>query len=88
MNVQPLGKRLLLEPKADEKETASGLILAKDTKEKPMEGTVLVAGPDVEHVKPGYSVIFGKYSGTEISVENKNLIVLDEEDILAITGGV
>ena len=95
MNLKPLGDRVIV--KADEAEavTASGLYLAKDTKEKPQTGTVLAVGPGKldKHgqplpmpVKEGDRVVFGKYGGTEITVEGQDVLILRADDLYAILG--
>ncbi len=95
MNLKPLGDRVIV--KADEAETttASGLYLAKDVKEKPQTGTVLAVGPGKmdKHgaylpmpVKEGDRVVFGKYGGTEISVEGQDVLILRADDLYAVIG--
>lgn len=93
MNLKPLGDRVIV--KADEAETttASGLILAKETKEKPQTGIVLAVGPgkldkDGNYlpmpVKEGDKVLYGKYGGTEVTVENDEVLILRADDIYAV----
>lgn len=93
MNLKPLGDRVIV--KADEAETttASGLYLAKETKEKPQTGTVLAVGPGKlgktgEYlpmpVKEGDRVVFGKYGGTEIEVDSEDVLILRADDIYAV----
>ena len=93
MKVRPLHDRLLVR-RVEEKETASGGIIIPDTaKEKPMEGKVLAVGNGrvlengtklVLDVKAGDRILFGKYSGTEIKVDGEDVLILREDEVLAI----
>lgn len=92
-NLKPLGDRLVVEPIEQEEMTASGLVLPETAKEKPQQGAVLAVGPgrrdddgkriDMD-VEVGDTVLFAKYSGTEIKIDNKKLLILKESDVLAI----
>jgi chaperonin GroES len=93
LNLKPLGDRLIVEPTEQEDTTASGIILPETAKEKPQRGTVLAAGPGrrddegkrVEmDVKEGDTVLYAKYAGTEIKLEDKKYLILKETDVLAI----
>ena len=93
LNLRPLGDRLVVEPLEKEEKTASGIILPETAKEKPQEGTVLAAGlgrtdDDGKHialdVKVGDVVLYAKYAGTEVKIDDKKLLILKESDILAI----
>ena len=93
LNLKPLGDRLVVEPMEKEERTASGIILPETAKEKPQEGTVLAAGPGRTDddgkripmdVKVGDVVLYAKYAGTEVKIEDKKLLILKESDILAI----
>ncbi len=93
MNLKPLADRLVVEPSEQEEVTAGGIILPETAKEKPQQGKVLAAGPGrtdedgkrvVMDVKVGDKVLFAKYSGTEIKVDSKKVLILRESDILAI----
>ena len=93
MNLKPLADRLVVEPTEQEEVTAGGIILPETAKEKPQQGTVLAAGPgrvDDEgdyikmEVKVGDKVLYAKYSGTEIKLDGKKVLILRESDILAI----
>ena len=95
LNVRPLGDRILVEP-AEEKETKKGGIIIPDSaKEKQQEGEVIAIGSGKREkgelipldVKPGDRVLFGKYSGTEITIDDQELLILREEEILAKLGG-
>jgi len=90
--VQPLGDRVLLKPLEAEEKTKGGIILPDTAKEKPQEGEVVAIGAGktedgkkVElEVKVGDKVLYGKYSGTEIKVDEEDHLIVKEEDILAI----
>jgi len=93
INLKPLGNRVIVEPSEAEEVTAGGIVLPDTAKEKPQKGTVLAAGPgerddDGDYialdVKVGDVVLYAKYSGTEIKVDGKKLLILRESDILAI----
>ncbi|MFA5814377.1 MAG: co-chaperone GroES [Bacteroidales bacterium] len=88
VNVKPLGERVLVEPQEAEVKTASGIIIPDSAQEKPQKGKVLAAGPgtkDVKmEVKVGNIVLYGKYSGTEIKVEDKTYLIMKQSDILAV----
>ena len=90
---RPLGDRVLLEPLEEEERTSSGIILPDSAKEKPQEGLVVAVGPgrlldNGDRVSPeveeGDKVIFQKYAGTEVKVEEEAYLILSEKDILAI----
>ena len=93
MNVRPLHDRLLVR-RIEEKETAKGGIIIPDTaKEKPQEGKVLAVGNGkiLENgtkvaldVKVGAKILFGKYSGTEIKIEGEEVLILREDEVLAV----
>jgi chaperonin GroES len=91
LNIKPLGDRVIVE--ALDAETKKGGIIIPDTaKERPQQGKVVAVGPGkVEKgeritldVKKGDTVLFGKYSGTEITIEDKEYLILKADDILAI----
>ena len=93
LNLKPLGARVVIEPVEQEEVTAGGIVLPETAKEKPQKGKVLSVGPgerddDGKHipmdVKAGDLVLFAKYSGTEIKLEGKKLLILRESDLLAI----
>ncbi|MBN8658311.1 MAG: co-chaperone GroES [Anaerolineae bacterium] len=92
---KPLGSRVLIETIEQEEITASGIILPETAKEKPQQGKVLAAGPGDRNdkgervamdVKAGDVVLFAKYSGTEVKMDGKKLLILRESDILGIVG--
>ena len=93
MNLKPLGDRLVVEPQESEQTTASGLVLPETAKKKPQQGTVLAVGPgrrddDGDRIEMdvtvGDTVLYAKYGGTEVKVDDKKLLILKESDILAI----
>ncbi len=88
LKIKPLGDRVIIEPSPAEEKTASGIIIPDTAKEKPQKGTV-VAVPDKTDdnpivVKVGDLVLYGKYAGTEITLDNKNYLIMNQTDILAI----
>lgn len=95
MNLKPLGDRLVVEPRERESTTASGLVLPETAKEKPQEGEVIAVGPGRRDedgkriemdVKVGDVVLYAKYGGTEVKIDDKKLLILKETDVLAIVG--
>lgn len=88
VNVKPLADRVLVEPAAAETKTAGGIIIPDTAKEKPMRGKVVAVGngkPDEPMtVKVGDTVLYGKYAGTELSIEGKDYLIMKESDIYAI----
>jgi chaperonin GroES len=93
LNLKPLGDRLIVEPIESEEVTASGIVLPETAKEKPQQGKVLAVGAgrrDDEgkriemDVKEGETVLFAKYAGTEVKLDNKKYLILKETDVLAI----
>jgi chaperonin GroES len=94
MNIQPLGSRVVIKALEKEERTKSGILLPDTAKEKPQQGKVLAVGTGkvlengtriALEVKEGDTVIFSKYSGTEVKVDGDDLIILDgDRDILAI----
>jgi len=93
MNLKPLGDRIVVEPIEREERTPGGIILPETAKEKPQEGKVLAVGPgrrDEEgkripmEVKEGDRVLYAKYAGTEVKLDDQKLLILRESDILAL----
>ena len=86
--IKPLADRVLIQPKEAETKTASGLYIPDTAKEKPSEGKALAVGPGKKdepmEVKVGDEVIYGKYAGTEVTVEGKKYLIVKQSDILAI----
>lgn len=88
VNVKPLADRVLVEPAPAEETTASGIIIPDTAKEKPQRGKVIAVGggkPDEPlTVSVGDTVLYGKYSGTEINLDGKDYLIMRESDIFAI----
>jgi chaperonin GroES len=96
MNLKPLHDRIIVEASPKEEKTASGIILPDSAQEKPLRGEVLAVGPGKRldsgqlapiDVKTGDTVIYGKYSGTEVTVDGKDFVILRADDILAVVTG-
>ncbi len=95
-SLKPLGDRVVVKAKAKEETTRSGIVLPDTATEKPQEGTVLSVGPgrlldngkrvDTE-VKQGDSVLFAKYAGTEVKLDDEEYLVMRESDLLAVVTG-
>lgn len=88
IKVKPIADRVLIEADAAETKTASGIIIPDTAKEKPQRGTVVAIGTGKKDepitVKVGDKVLYGKYSGTEVSIEGKDYLIMKESDIYAI----
>ncbi|MGA7839067.1 MAG: co-chaperone GroES [Ignavibacteriaceae bacterium] len=95
MNLKPLADRVIVKPKEADEVTKGGIILPDTAKEKPVEGTIVAAGPGKTsddgkvvkmEVKVGDVVLYGKYSGSEISIEGEEYLIMRESDVFAIVG--
>lgn len=88
VNITPLHDRVIVKPAAAEETTKGGIIIPDTAKEKPQRGTVIAAGPGKKDepvtVKTGDTVLYGKYAGTEISLNGEDFLIMRESDILAI----
>lgn len=93
--LRPLGDRIIIEVVEVEEKTASGLVLPDSAKEKPQQGKVVAVGTGrvldngtrVElEIKEGDTIIYSKYSGTEVKYEGKEYLILKESDVLAVIG--
>ena len=88
LNIKPLADRVLVEPLEAETKTASGIIIPDTAKEKPQKGNIVAVGPGTKEnpvtVKVGNTVLYGKYSGTELKLNGKDYLIMRESDILAI----
>ena len=86
--IKPLADRVLIEPKEAETKTASGIFIPDSAKEKPQQGTVVAAGPGKKdepmELKAGDCVLYGKYAGTEVTVDGKDYLIMKQSDVLAI----
>ena len=95
ISFKPLGGRVLIDPVEQEDVTAGGIVLPETAKEKPQQGKVLAVGPGDRNdkgeriamdVKVGDLILFAKYSGTEVKMEGKKLLIMRESDLLGIVG--
>jgi len=93
MKIQPLGDRVVVKSLKPEEKTKGGIVIPDSAKEKPLEGKIVAVGKgkvldsgkvQVLEVKTGDRVLYGKYSGTEININEEELLIMREEDILAI----
>ena len=88
VNVKPLADRVLIEPQEAETKTASGIYIPDSAQEKPMQGEVIAVGSgtkDIEmELKVGDTVLYGKYSGSEITVDGNDYVIMRQSDVLAI----
>jgi len=93
MKIRPLQDRLVVKRTQEEEKTKGGIIIPDSAKEKPLEGTVVAVGSGKSvkggkvvplDVKEGDKVLFGKYSGTEVKVDGEDLVLLREDDVLAV----
>ncbi len=95
ISFKPLGGRVLVVPIEQEEVTAGGIVLPETAKEKPQQGKVLAVGPGDRNdkgervamdVKVGDVILFAKYSGTEVKIDGKKLLIMRESDLLGIVG--
>jgi len=96
MNLKPLDDRIVVLPSEAEKMTSSGIVIPDTAKEKPQQGEVLAVGPGRRseisgelipmNVAQGDTVVYSKYGGTEITVDNQDLLILTSRDVLAVVG--
>ncbi len=88
VNFKPLADRVLVEPAAAEEKTASGIIIPDTAKEKPQKGSVVAIGTGKKdeplNVKVGDTVLYGKYSGTEVSIDGTDYLIMKESDIYGV----
>jgi chaperonin GroES len=88
VNIKPLADRVLVKPASAEAKTVSGIIIPDTAKEKPQKGEVVAVGPGKKEepmvVKIGDKVLYGKYGGTEISIEGEEYLIMRESDIYAV----
>jgi len=91
LSIQPLADRVVIKPSEPESQRPSGIYVAETAKEKPQKGTILAVGPgkwedgQVEPmtVQPGDTVLFAKYAGTEIRIDDQDVLIMSQKDILA-----
>ncbi|MFO7525800.1 MAG: co-chaperone GroES [Ignavibacteriaceae bacterium] len=95
INLKPLADRIVVKPSEAEEKTAGGIILPDTAKEKPVEGTIIAAGPGKVaddgkvikmEVKVGDKVLYGKYSGTEVTINGEEYLIMRESDVFGILG--
>lgn len=88
INGKPLKDRVLVEPAQAEEKTAGGIIIPDTAKEKPQKGTIVAVGSGKKDepltVKVGDSVLYGKYSGTEVNIDGKTYLIMREDDIYMV----
>jgi chaperonin GroES len=88
LKIQPLADRVLIEPAKAEEKTSGGIIIPDTAKEKPQKGKVVAIGKGKKDepltVKVGDTVLYGKYAGTEITIEGTNYLIMRESDVVAI----
>jgi len=95
MHFKPLHDRVVIEPMDREEKTSGGIIVPDTAQEKPMRGKVLVTGPGARgddgallpmEVKKGDNVLYGKYSGTEVTIDDNEVVIMREGDIMGVIG--
>lgn len=93
MKLKPIGDKIVVEPEKEEEVTKSGIVLPDTAKEKPQKGKVIAVGPGKildngergpMEIKEGDTVIYSKYAGTEVKIDDKEYLILSQRDILAI----
>ena len=93
MQFRPLHDRVVVEPLEQEEKTAGGIIVPDTAKEKPVQGKVVAVGPGTRDedgalqpldVKKGDTILYGKYSGTEVKIDDKELLIMRESDIMGV----
>ena len=97
MSFRPLHDRVLVRRIEEEEKTAGGIIIPDTAKEKPMEGEILAVGPGAKNeqgnitpldVKKGDRILFGKWSGTEVTMDGEELIIMKESDVMGVIQAV
>ncbi|NIR51155.1 co-chaperone GroES [candidate division KSB1 bacterium] len=93
MNIRPLADRVVVRPKEAEEKKQGGIIIPDTAKERPQEGEIVAVGPGKVNdagkkielsVKKGDQVLYGKYSGTEVTIDGEDFLIMREDDILAV----
>jgi len=84
MAFKPLGKRVLIERVEEAKTTASGIIIPDNAKEKPLNGKVIAVSKKVKEIAVNDTVVFGKYAGSELMLDGKEYLVIEDKDILGV----
>ena len=86
-NATVIGKRILVLPKETEEVTKSGIILTEGAQERPQLGTIVLVGSEVKYINKKDTVMHGKYAGTEIEIEDKKYLIMEEKDVLIVYKG-
>lgn len=95
MNIKPLGDKVVIKPLKVEEKTQSGIVLPGSAQEKPHQGEVIAVGSGVLNdkgervaleVKPGDRVVYGKFGGTEVKLDDEEVVIIAEKDILVVLG--
>ncbi len=88
LNIKPLADRVIIEPAAAEEKTAGGIIIPDTAKEKPQKGKIVAIGTGKKDepltVKVGDNVLYGKYAGTEITIDGNDYLIMRESDVVAV----
>ena len=88
MNIKPLADRVLIKPAPAEEKTVGGIIIPDSAKEKPLKGEIVAVGNGTKAeemvVKPGDTVLYGKYAGTELELDGEKYLIMRQSDVLAI----
>ncbi|HIT82412.1 MAG TPA: co-chaperone GroES [Candidatus Caccoplasma merdavium] len=88
MNIKPLADRVLIKPAPAEEKTIGGIIIPDSAKEKPLRGEIIAVGKGTKDeemvVKPGDTVLYGKYAGTELELDGEKYLIMRQSDVLAI----
>ncbi|HEX6507586.1 MAG TPA: co-chaperone GroES [Chloroflexota bacterium] len=95
LDIQPLGDRVVVRPAEAESQRPSGIYVAETAKEKPQKGTILAVGPgrwedgkvEPMNVQVGDTVLFAKYAGTEIRLDDEDVLIMSQKDVLAKING-
>lgn len=90
MTIKPLADRVLIKPAPAEEKTVGGIIIPDTAKEKPLQGSVLAVGCGTKDedmvLKEGDTVLYGKYSGTEVELDGEKYLIMRQSDVLAVLG--
>ncbi|GAB7024348.1 co-chaperone GroES [Salidesulfovibrio brasiliensis] len=84
MALKPLHDRVIIRRLPEEEKTSGGIIIPDAAKEKPMGGEVVAAGPECKTIEAGQTVLFAKYAGTEFNAEGEDVLIMREDDIIAV----
>ena len=88
MNIKPLADRVLIKPAPAEEKTVGGILIPDSAKEKPLKGEIVAVGNGTKDeemvVKPGDTVLYGKYAGTELELDGEKYLIMRQSDVLAI----